>query len=178
MKVANSTAYTVVAAGSGYTVGGLLTVTGGTGTKATLLINAIGAGGAIASVSLVDPGAYSVLPTAAAATTCSGAGTGATVSFTWGISAVTVTAAGTGYSLSDVNIAATLPAPTVTPQFVIQLTPVYNALLDTYHPTSAIDVGCVVERTGISLGAGDMLIVKASPISSVNFITLGYEDLA
>ncbi|HKI38793.1 MAG TPA: proprotein convertase P-domain-containing protein, partial [Gemmataceae bacterium] len=52
---------TVVTGGSGYNVGDLLTVKGGTGTAAEFQVTTVN-GGAITGVELVDPGSYTVNP--------------------------------------------------------------------------------------------------------------------
>lgn len=85
--------------GSGYAVNDTITLTGGTFTTATVLKVTSVSGGVVTAVSVKTPGSYSVLPTNPVSQgSTSGAGTGFTVSVSWGISSVTVTAGGTGYS--------------------------------------------------------------------------------
>lgn len=47
--------------GSGYTVGDILTLTGGTGTSATLKVATVGAGGSVSTVTVATAGSYSSL---------------------------------------------------------------------------------------------------------------------
>jgi|SRR5579859_3918249 len=67
---------TLNAAGSGYTAGDLLTVTGGGGSDMTIQVITIGGGGAVATYSIVDPGTGYQATTGAA--TSGGSGAGAT----------------------------------------------------------------------------------------------------
>lgn len=61
--------------GTGYTVGDVLTVVGGTGTAATYRVTAVDAVGAVTAIELVSSGDYTVQPTSPMQTT-GGAGTG------------------------------------------------------------------------------------------------------
>jgi hypothetical protein len=74
---------TLNAAGTGYSVGDVLTVVGGTFTTAMTLVVLAETGGIIDEVAIIDSGVYTVLPGAGAATTVAPAGgTGATIDFT------------------------------------------------------------------------------------------------
>ena len=88
---------TVSAGGSGYVVGDVLTVSGGTQTGKAEFQVATLSGSAVATVSLLQAGTYTTLPTNPAATTTGGAGTGATLTVSWGVELITVTATGSGY---------------------------------------------------------------------------------
>lgn len=66
---------TILAGGSGWTVGDVFSISGGTGTAATGVVTQVSAG-AVVGASIQNPGDYSVLPTTTLATT--GAGTGLT----------------------------------------------------------------------------------------------------
>ncbi len=106
----------VFAAGNGYKVGDLLTVQGGTASAATQLqVTAIGAGGTVAGVSIVTPGAYGIVPgnpvgvidvtTPAASnatfnlTYSGGSNTVASANIVGGaITGVTITSGGAGYT--------------------------------------------------------------------------------
>jgi hypothetical protein len=71
---------TVAAGGSGYVVGEILTLTGGTGTAATLRVETIDGSGAVLTVSVTTSrGAYTAVPANPISTTSSGAGTLATI---------------------------------------------------------------------------------------------------
>lgn len=73
---------TVSAGGSGYTVGDVLTVSGGTkATAATFTVATLGGGGAVATVTVSNAGNYWTFPTEPASVT-GGTGTGATFTFT------------------------------------------------------------------------------------------------
>lgn len=77
--------------GSGYTTAPAVTFSDGTG-SATAQI----AGGRVTSITVTQPGSYSIAPTVLFA---NGGGTGAaaTVNLSWGVSALTVTNGGSGY---------------------------------------------------------------------------------
>jgi subtilisin-like proprotein convertase family protein len=76
---------TAVAGGSGYNVGDLLTVVGGTGAAAQLQVTTV-SGGAITGVELVDPGSYTANPTSPAGVTdvTTPSANGATVNLAFG----------------------------------------------------------------------------------------------
>lgn len=69
--------------GSGNAVGDILTVSGGTGTAATVLVTAVSASGGVTGVSLLTPGNYSVWPANQVSVTSSGSGTGTTLYLLW-----------------------------------------------------------------------------------------------
>lgn len=75
---------TVNAGGSSYSVGDVLTVTGGTSTfPATFRVATLGGGGAVATVTVLNGGAYTVNPTNPVSTTVAPAGgTGCTLNLT------------------------------------------------------------------------------------------------
>ena len=84
----NEQAVTVAinAAGSGYAVDDILSVTGGTGTAATLKVRAVGGSGDITDVAIRTGGDYTVNPTNPVSTTnVVGSGTGATFDLTYDI---------------------------------------------------------------------------------------------
>jgi hypothetical protein len=88
---------TVSAGGSGYVVGDVLTVSGGTQTTAATLTVATLSGSAVATVTISNAGVYTASPTNPAATT-GGTGTGATFTLSFGINnSFTVSTAGSGY---------------------------------------------------------------------------------
>jgi len=89
---------TVSAGGSGYVVGEILTVVGGTSTAAAVLTVATISGSAVATVTITTIGTYTASPTNPAATTSNLSGTGATFTLSFGVnSAFTITGAGSGY---------------------------------------------------------------------------------
>ena len=86
---------TVSAGGSGYLVGDVLTVTGGTGSAPTLTVATL-SGSAVATVTITNAGALTALPTNPASTT-GGTGSGATFTIGWGVNTIVVGNAGSGY---------------------------------------------------------------------------------
>jgi len=62
--------------GTGYVVGNVLTVVGGTGTAATYRVDSVDAVGAVTAISVLSSGDYTVQPTSPMQTTSNGAGTG------------------------------------------------------------------------------------------------------
>jgi hypothetical protein len=69
--------------GNGYAVNDILTIDGGVGTRpAKLRVQTVGGGGAVASVTIIDPGSYSVIPSnPAAVLSTSGSGVGFNLTF-------------------------------------------------------------------------------------------------
>ena len=94
-----SIAATIAGGGTGYTVSDVITVVGGTPTTvgATFTVTAVSSG-VITSVSALNFGAYTALPTNPVSVT-GGTGSGATLNVTYGVSfgAYTITTAGSGY---------------------------------------------------------------------------------
>ena len=85
--------------GSGYIAGDVLTLAGGTFTSAaTLTVSTVDGSGAITAFNLTTVGIYTVSAGTSAIGVTGGHGTTATFDLTWGIYAVTVTNAGSGYS--------------------------------------------------------------------------------
>ncbi|MEQ1729732.1 MAG: putative Ig domain-containing protein, partial [Vicinamibacterales bacterium] len=81
---------TIVSGGTGYHVGDVLTVSGGTGTAAKFNVTTVDAGGGITGVSLNTAGSYTARPSNPAATTVVPApGTGATLNIAWTAAGVT-----------------------------------------------------------------------------------------
>ena len=92
-----SSGVTIVNGGTGYTVGNVLTVVGGTPTIATQLTVTTVSSGVITGVSIVaNTGGYTALPTNPASVT-GGTGTSATFNFTYGLNSLTILTAGSGY---------------------------------------------------------------------------------
>jgi hypothetical protein len=89
----------VTAGGSGYAVGDTFTVNGGTFSAQLRLQVLTVSGGAVTSVSSLNGGSYSVIPSTPATTTnIIGTGTGCTITPIWGVnSTFTITNAGSGY---------------------------------------------------------------------------------
>lgn len=82
-------------AGTGYTVGDILTMVGGTFTNAgKLKVISVGGGGDVTEVAVFDPGAYTALPTPAVAVT-GGTGTGFDFNPVYAVFSVNITNPGT-----------------------------------------------------------------------------------
>jgi hypothetical protein len=95
----------IPAAGSGYVINDTITLAGGTFTQAAVLKVATVSSGGVATVTVVTPGNYSVLPANPVAQgSTSGSGTGATFDLNWALVGATITNPGSGYT----------SAPTVT----------------------------------------------------------------
>jgi hypothetical protein len=108
---------TVSAAGSGYLVGDVLTFVGGTSTSVAQVRVATVSGTAVATVTVFFNGSYTVLPSSPVAVT-GGSGTGATFTFSFGLSAATITSTGANYtsppSITVVGGSGTLATVTAT----------------------------------------------------------------
>jgi hypothetical protein len=86
---------TVSAGGSGYLVGDVLTISGGTGTGGTLTVATL-SGSAVATVTITNAGIFTALPSNPVSVT-GGTGTGATFTLGWGVNTIVVGNAGSGY---------------------------------------------------------------------------------
>ncbi len=103
------TAVAINAGGTGYVIGDLLTVDGGTvqgSMPARLEVLTLGGSDAIATIRVYDAGAYSVNPSTTANAVTGGSGSGATMDLTMltadtHLFAVAVNAGGTGYAVDD-----------------------------------------------------------------------------
>jgi hypothetical protein len=86
------------AAGTGYVVGDVLTIVGGTSaTAAVLNVTAVDGSGGVTAATVGTAGSYTALPASPAAVT-GGTGSDATFDLTWKLIALAVTAGGSGYS--------------------------------------------------------------------------------
>lgn len=103
--VAGTITYTIVGItindpGTDYSIGDILTVTGGSGTPATAVVTEINAIGSIQAIRLSNPGSYTTLPAMsnASTTVLPGGGMSATVNLTAGIRSISITNGGSGYT--------------------------------------------------------------------------------
>lgn len=112
----NIASVAVNAGGSGYVVGDVLTISGGTSTTAAQVEVLAVSSGAVTEALVINAGAYSVLPGATGASTTGGTGTGCTLDLTtvsaqWSVlrqesqrfvvAVDSITDGGTGYTLGD-----------------------------------------------------------------------------
>lgn len=126
----------VVAAGSGYTNGDVLTLVGlGTGTAATITVATVDTGGEILTFSVTTDGVYSTVDDVTALSVTGGTGNSATFDVTLQINSITVTNSGAGY------ISTSVPAVTTTPSGNATLTAVLADLNQNAIKISAFVVG-------------------------------------
>lgn len=165
--------------GAGYTVGNQLSLVGGTQTViAQVTVASVDANGAILSVSLSQQGNYTVIPTGPNVSVTGGTGTGGTFVLTWKILTVTVVSGGNGYD-SDAIVFTTVSTGTnIAGVFTAQFSIVLELTKDTYHPITVLNASGVLERTGVTLSAGDSIVGVSTVPGALNFIVLGYEDVA
>ncbi len=86
------------AAGTGYTIGDVLSLVGGTGTATEITVNTVGGSGEVTSFTITDPGDYTVTPGSGGVTTTGGTGAGATFDPAYEVIYITVTAPGDDYT--------------------------------------------------------------------------------
>lgn len=92
--------------GDGYANGDVIEIDDGTGTAATFEVTTGAANASVASLEIVNAGAYTTLPTLSnsATSNTSGDGTGATVDVVIGLGPITVTNTGIGYTSATATI--------------------------------------------------------------------------
>ena len=86
----------IASGGTGYTVGNVLTVVGGTFSSATSIRVDTVSSGVITAATLTNGGTYTVIPSNPASVT-GGSGTGATFNISYGILGLAIGTAGSGY---------------------------------------------------------------------------------
>jgi hypothetical protein len=159
----------VANAGTGYTVGNVLTIVGGTGTAATITVTAITGGGAtgpIDTVSVTTAGNYSALADLTDLTVTGGTGSSALITITaLMINSVVITEPGSGYTSA--------PAITDTPDGNATLT----ALTNLGTATLAAGVEGQVKTFAMYAGSQGLIITVSSPAwggaGTITFDTVG-----
>ena len=150
---------TLTAAGTGYTVGDILTLSGGTSnTKAQVQVTTIGTGGAITGFSIYNFGDYTAAPANPVSVT-GGFGSAATFTITWSVIRVNVTAGGSGY----------LAAPTISFTPTGGDTPTITATATatiSVAPTAGTDIAVYSGRVWIANGR---VISYSAPGSYTDF---------
>lgn len=174
------TSAAVNAAGSGYAVGNILTIVGGTGTAATLTVDSVDGSGGVTSATVTTNGDYSALiATASPATVTGGAGTGAKFdTLKYGINSFTVTNKGNGYAdVATISVAAQAGASGFVG--IAQMAAV-TEVGDYIEFDSGLGSksAAVLERTGLALSAGDSITVRANAGNAVNFAAWGVSEIA
>ena len=174
------TEFAIASGGSAYTVGSVVSITGGTATVAAQLrVTAVDANGAATTAVVHNVSRYSAVisGTTAATTAITGVGSGMTItvaSIRYGIAAVAVTASGNDYTA----------APTITPSsgtgavFAPQMTRGAVEEKDAIEFKVSLPASGVLERTGIVLDAGGAILVKSSVTNSINAFAFGVESIA
>jgi hypothetical protein len=147
----------ISAAGSGYAVDEVVSVPGSDGDiAATITVTDVDGSGVIQAATLTTGGAYASLPSAPAATTTEGSGTGATFTLTFMLASVAVTEGGAGYSTAP---EVSFSSGTATAKAVL------GAAVETKnkieHDTILKPSG-VLYRTALICGPGDKCYVQAS----------------
>jgi hypothetical protein len=163
--------------GLGYVIGDLLTLVGGTGNAATVTVLTVNASGSVTSVGITDPGLYTEL-SLVDFTTTGGSGDGCTFDVTkagYGIASVTVATAGNNYTTAPV---VTATGGTVGATFTLQMTRASIETGDVIEYAVNIPPSNVLERTGLTLAAGDAIFVQASVANGLNVFVFGVEALA
>lgn len=163
--------------GQNYLVGDKITlaVTGGVHTTpAVITVESISVTGGITSFSVFNAGAYTT-PGAVAtvASTTSAAGSAVTFnSLIYGINEITIVNKGNGYEVMP-SVQSSAGSGFV---FNVQMTQVVEEN-DYFEYNTPIAMTDVLERTGISLSAGESLFIKSSHANAVNIHVWGFEKL-
>ena len=167
-----------IVGGSGYKVGDILTLKGGTFTEAAkATVSAIDANGTITAITSITGGVYtSIIEDKDITTTTDSAnGTGATFTLTgvrYGILSVNVENRGNGYTTAP-----TIEVSSGTGfQFNIATTTVVE-VTDSIEYNVELLPGAILERTGIILGAGDGVFIKGTT-NDIVCVSYGIETLA
>jgi hypothetical protein len=151
--------------GADYAVGDEITLAGGTSTEAIVLRVTEETGGAIDAVEIVDAGRYTVLPANSVAQgSTTGIGTGADFVVTWGVFAVTVTGAGSGYSQgSPVTFSGGAGSGAAGTVNVNSLGAVQSVTI-TANGTGYTSLPTVAIGNTLTAVAGDVLLTPDSPL--------------
>ena len=150
---------TVSAGGSGYLVGDVLTISGGTGTGGTLTVATL-SGSAVATVTITNAGIFTALPSNPVSVT-GGTGTGATFTLGWGVNTIVVGNAGSGYVEQPT---VTFSSGSATAYATVGSTPVIRSLgqnLDFYTPNNTSTPSFRVFDNQ-SAGTGQFISVRSS----------------
>jgi hypothetical protein len=182
---------TVSAGGSGYLVGDVLTVSGGTGSAPTLTVATL-SGSAVATVTITNAGSLTALPSNPVSVT-GGTGTNATFTIGWGVNTIVVGNAGSGY-VEQPTI--TFSSGSATAYATVGSGTIFKSLgstLDLYTPggvglrvndnaqanTNWVEVNGSSGNVGIaSNGSGSPALSFKSKSSSANAYTFGTNNSA
>jgi len=190
----------VAGGGTGYTVGDILTVSGGTNVIAATLEVLTVSSGVVTAVRVRNAGLYTTTPSNAASVT-GGTGTGATFNLTWGTNgwtsrrangcpeaaaSATVAAGGTGYTLNDTltvsggtrSSAATFRVSAVSSGVVTAVTLLTTGDYTTTpgnpaSTTGGTGTGCTLN---ITYGTGEREVILEGSGSGSDAIIVGYRS--
>ena len=169
---------TLSKAGTGYIVGNVLTLAGGTATvAAAITVTSVGVDGVITGIQISGAGEYTAVITGTAATLLGGSGSGASLdvdSLRYGIKSVTVTNKGNDYT----SVATVTASEGTGSEFQVAMERAAIQDNDALEFAVGIPSKGVLERTGIVLGAGEAVFVKSSEGNSTNFFVFGVEAVA
>jgi hypothetical protein len=176
------TEYNINTGGTGYTIGDVLTLIGGEGTAAKLTVTAVDGDGAVTATTISTAGAYTSIITGAVATDTAITVTGGTgVDFTvtiadifYGINMIAVDAAGNNYT----------SAPTVTVSAGTGIVLAAQMTRAAIQDNDAIEWGVripnagVLERTALTLSAGEAIYIKSGIVGGLNAFVFGITEIA
>jgi hypothetical protein len=166
--------------GQGYTVGNILDLVGGTASVvARITVNAVDGNGGITSFSINNtvPSRYTALIAGENASLTGGTGTSAQAlvsSIRYGIATVTIAAAGNDYAETP-TVSASSGSGFV---FSLQMTTAAVQPVDAIEYETVIPGNGVLERSAITLRAGESVFVKSSQADALNAFVFGVEAIA
>ena len=161
--------------GTGYVAGNVLEFTDGT-TPSQITVDAVDVNGAITAFTLTSAGAYTSVLGGTTVAANGGEGTGALVnvgSIRYGINAVTLVNPGNNYTAAP-----TITASAGNPTFSVQMVRSAIEPSDAIEYRVQIPANGVLERTGITIGAGDAVFVKSSIANTINMFVFGITAIA
>lgn len=158
-------------AGTGYSTGDILSVTGGTGITSTLRVSSVNLSGSVLSVSIVNPGEYTSLPSSVnvATSVAPSGGTSCTLNLTFGIKSISISDNGTNY-ISAPRVIINTNTGTGAEAYATIYGGSVSGIVVTNPGYGYLDVSSVVLDTG-----SDAAGVASLQPTSVDSITLTYD---
>lgn len=152
----------VVSGGTGYSVGNVLTVSGGSGviSAATLTVTAVSSG-VVTAVSVSNGGLYATTIPSNPVSTTGGAGT-ATFTLTWGVGAVVVSAGGSGYTAPAIISFTTGSVSGSIPLYTIRFVNEHDTAWTPYNNANSVTLDTAI------LGVYNVGFVNSSVSASKN----------
>lgn len=165
--VAEAESAVVAAGGSTYVEGDILTLSGGTSTvAATVEVTGV-TGGAVDTVEVVEPGAYTVIPTNPVSTT-GGSGTGCTLTVTWN--------GGEDYVADDLIFAKDFDDAANNGLHLVTGTPDENTIGVTTNLVDATSQSGKISRVGFEFDTGDAAIDMTGTLPALDTTTKDMTD--